>query len=100
MTELEQAAIALERLAEIEKEIVEFRKFQDAAKKAHDNILDKIWADRIKDLKTEASRLDRHTRYMKFSVFAQVVKTKLTKSDYDECWDRVTEIILSREDVL
>lgn len=100
MTELEKTAVALERMAEIEKEILKMREYQKSCIAACDNVMTKAWADNIRELKVECARLDAQCRYMKFSVFAQVVKTILTKEEYNSCWDMVDHLILARENVL
>jgi hypothetical protein len=93
MTELQGAAKAYTRSLEIMNEISKFREFQLSAKKQKDIILDKIWADKIKELKSEMGLLDRQFRYEKFSIFTQVVKAYLTPEQYKDCWRRVDEVL-------
>lgn len=93
MTELEGAAKAYQKSLDLLDEIAKFREFQLSAKKANDSILDKIWADKIKELKSELGLLDRQFRYEKFSIFTQVVKAYLTPEQYKDCWRRVDMVL-------
>lgn len=93
MTELEEAVKDYERIKEIDAEVAKCKEFQLISKNAHDNIGDKAWANRIKELNNEKHRLDSKGKYIRFSLFTQTVKAYLTPSQYKECWDRVTEIL-------
>lgn len=93
MTELEQASKDLERIKDIDAEVVRCKEFQLSCKKAHDYIGDKAWANRIKELNNEKGRLDSKGKYLRLSLFTQTVKAYLTPTQYKECWDRVTEIL-------
>lgn len=93
MTEIEIHSENLKRIKEYDLEIIKVKELQVTAMKANDNILTKIWADKIKELKAERSQLDGSAKYTRLSIFTQVVKAYLTKEQYDDCWNRVTEVL-------
>lgn len=93
MTDLEQASIDYKRIQELHAEIQQCREFQISCKKANDNIGDKAWKNRIKELGYEIQALDGKSKYIKFSLFTQTVKAYLTPDQYKECWARVDEIL-------
>jgi len=93
MTEIEQASKNHTRFKELVSEIEKCREFQMAAKKANDNMLDKIWSDKIKELKQEKHLLDMQNKYIRLSLFIQVTKSLLTKSEFDGAWSKVDEIL-------
>lgn len=93
VTELEQASINAQKIKEYDGRIEQIREFQLSCKKANDNIGDMAWAHEIKKLKAERSALDQANKYVRFSVFTQCVKAYLTPQQYNDCWDRVDEVL-------
>lgn len=93
MTELETAHLNWLRIKELDAEILKHKEFQLSCKAARDNIGEKAWVNRIAELKNERNQLDSVGRYLRFTLFTQVVKTYLTKDQYHEAWNRVEQIL-------
>lgn len=96
---LESASKRMHRIAEIDKEIKQCRNFQIDAKKANDNTLDKIWANKVNELRAEKHQLHESNEYPRMRAFVQVIKTYLTPDQYKEAWERVDKIIEHAENI-
>lgn len=96
---LEYAQQRMLRIAEIDIQIKQCRDFQISAKKAHDNTLDKIWANKINELRAEKHQLHESNEYPRMRAFVQVIKTYLTPQQYKEAWERVDKIIELAENI-
>ena len=92
-TELENAKNVAERISDIDKEISIYKDLQIAACKARDNNLDRIYSKKVKELKAEKASLRDSIEYVRLKTFTKVVKSYMSKDLYQECWDKVDEVI-------
>lgn len=95
MTELEQAAAVQDKIRELDQRIKSATDMRDYAIKHKDETDKHIWSRQIRELRAERHALHESVRYVRFTTFAQVIKTYLTKEQYEEAWLKVDQLLNS-----
>jgi len=93
ITELEQASAILKEVDAITKEIDTLENLKLFAIKANDNVLVATYSKPIRELKAKRHLLSESIRYVELKTFAAVIKTLLTKQQYNDAWRSVDKLI-------
>lgn len=99
MTDLERTAQRVVRMREYDEEIKACTDMMTHAQKHRDDITSKAWAQKIRELRAEKHLLREEVEYPRFKTFALVMKTYLTKQQYNEAWERV-DLILEHPELI
>lgn len=93
MKELEYAAEVTAKVREIDKEIEVQLVNLNSATANRDNKGQHRCSAEIKLLKQQRHNLWQSVKYIHFQTFVQVIKTYLTKEQFEEAWKKVDEVV-------